>query len=321
MTAAGGVPFRVTLTVDASKTSYTHGTVELTKGTRYEIEVTGGFTEGTSDGGTLNYDALCCYGGALKNSTQPQCQPPQRNPNFYVGVGSKIGYVDGFQSPGGSDNQLPYSASHKYTAAFYAPADGTLAAGGPSAGCGCTIGAGTVTVKIYGSSAAPTETVKFGVSAARRTTPRHHHAAYVETTVNAVCKLVIPTPVSGIGEHSDRASGTIRFSELRLGGPKVIEIDEFTARVTGGTFVPGHGPPYPRGPEIDHLTFVLTKSAVDSCPAGKPGSALLQDNTSADRPDVLTIFVEGCGVDASFGEGETGTKAAVVIQEQKPAPA
>ena len=148
-----------TVTVDAAATTVTRGAVQLNKGTKYELHVSGTFTLANGYGQSYDEDALYCYGDSGFDT--PQCTPtPQRFGDFFIGSGSSsLQNIDAYQAPGGGGTPLGYSISHTYIVDFYPPADGPLTAGGYLAkyGCnGCTTSiSGTITIEIYGPSAPP----------------------------------------------------------------------------------------------------------------------------------------------------------------------
>src|SRR5947209_12416285 len=93
-----------TVTVDASSSSLTHGTVALHTGTKYQLQVSGTFTLANGFGESFDEDALYCYGDHGFDS--PQCTPPTRAGDFYVGSGtSSLKNIDAYQQPGGGGPQ------------------------------------------------------------------------------------------------------------------------------------------------------------------------------------------------------------------------
>jgi hypothetical protein len=149
-----------TVSVDAGSTNVAMGIVQLTTGTKYQLQVSGTFTLANGYGQSYDEDALYCYGDQGFDS--PQCTPPTRMGDFYVGSGSSsLKNIDAYQQPGGGGSTPSYSSAHGYTVDFYPPANGALSAGGTLAYSQCksqptpctTQVTGTITIQIYGPAA------------------------------------------------------------------------------------------------------------------------------------------------------------------------
>ncbi len=153
-----------TLNVDPANTAVTTGTVQLTQGTEYQLQVSGTFTLANGFGQSYEEDALYCFGDT--GFATPQCTPtPQRLGDFYVGSGSSsLKNIDAYQEPGGGGPQIGYGITHRYNVNFYPPANGPLTAGGPLAyshcksgpnPCTTTISGGPIQIQIYGAASTP----------------------------------------------------------------------------------------------------------------------------------------------------------------------
>jgi hypothetical protein len=321
-----------TVTVDAANPKYTFGTVELQKGVRYELKVSGTYTISYPNGIQDQYDALYCYGGHNQDGT-PTCQTPQYGEEFVVGEGNgapqQLGA--GYQTPSGAGSTLPYSSTHVYDTAFYPVDNGKLDAEGPY---GIYHNAqntysGTITIQIYGppnacaasgSRCARPETVKFGVSLLSRVHVRTvggKHPRFLQTSAQGVGKLTVPSAPMGVHfVDSTSASGSIDYSELRFGGPRVVDIDVLTLRVTSGKFSITHA-----GARYLILEVEVSKSETTGCAVGSTGILTLLDGEQSRKPDELLLTLHDCGVSEYATANAKGERLAVSIQGGKSAPA
>jgi len=161
------------------------------------------------------------------------------------------------------------------------------------------------------------ETVKFAVSAStrfRRGTIGNK-AAFLQTTVRGLGQLVFPgSGPLGATVRSTTAKGSIQIVEVKLGGPKVIDIDVLTLRVTSGEYKP----PVTNGSNersaVLLLDLTVSKSATTGCPVGAAGAALLIDGESSRKADEAELSVNRCRLTARAVSGTANAKVAVVIQ-------
>ena len=156
-----------TLTVDAASSSVTTGTVKLTKGKRYTLEVAGRASLVGPEGVGQHFDAIWCIEKINTTGSQDGCEGQNRTRStnaLMIGTGpdSRWATVDRFDDPSApylDTADVPaYREDHVYTVTFYAPTDDPLRAGGlyatGCAGCQTTVN-GTFTIKVIDGAAPP----------------------------------------------------------------------------------------------------------------------------------------------------------------------